>query len=482
MLFNTFQFAIFFAVVFGLFQALPGRQRWILLLVASIYFYAAYKPINVLLLFVTLIVDYCAGRLIERSTQPWHRALVIAASLCTNLGILFTFKYLGFAMQTLNRALEFAGFPGGMDPIHLDLPVGISFYTFQSMSYVIDASRGQVKVERTPFRYFAYVSLFPQLVAGPIERASHLLPQFHREPRTSFERIRSGLQIALWGMFKKVVIADSFAVVVETVYSDPEKHNGLGLLVGTIFFAIQIYCDFSGYSDIAIGVAKILGFDLMTNFRQPYLARSIADFWQRWHISLSTWFRDYVYIPIGGNRVGLLRWAFNVMVVFTLSGMWHGAKWTFLIWGGLHGSYFLIGRLTERPIGWLFRNLGVNRVPGLVAFLEWFAVMIMVLIGWVFFRARSVGEAVYILTNSLDFSDASLGQLFALGLPRFEMALSFFWIFFLMASDAVLYHKPAWATRLWQNRIFRHLCYQFLFFAIALFGVFEEVEFIYFAF
>lgn len=505
MLFNTFQFLFFFLFILATYYALPHHRRILLLLVGSLYFYACYKPLNIFLLAITLVVDYTAGRIIGRFESRAARIATVCASVTTNLGILFTFKYLGFFTRVINDALtswslpyrvnpeawiidaqnvilETLGFTYQVDSVDLSLPVGISFYTFQSMSYVLDAVRGSVKIERNPIVYFTYVSFFPQLVAGPIERAHHLLPQFREKHFFRFERMRAGLQMCLWGMFKKVVIADSFAAVVNTVYAEPENYGSLALFTATLFFAIQIYCDFSGYSDMAIGVAKMLGFDLMTNFRQPYLARSIADFWQRWHISLTTWFRDYVYIPLGGNRVGLVRWTFNVSVVFLLSGFWHGANWTFIIWGALHAFYFFISRLTVYPRMKMVTTLRLHWVPGLVPFLEWLTVMTLVLIGWVFFRAESVQEAWYVVTHMFDLRHVALSQLYNLGLPRFSMTLAFFWIPFLMAVDACLSSQPAWVKTLWSYRLFRHLCYLSLFFAIALFGVFEEIEFIYFAF
>lgn len=482
MLFNTFQFLIFYTFMFSVYFALPHRRRWILLLIGSIYFYMAYKPINILLLALTLVVDYFAGLGLLKYKSSSARTVIVLCSLTTNIGILFIFKYCGFVMESMNTLFAALGVDIKLDPIHLSLPVGISFYTFQSMSYVLDVLGGRLKPERNPFTYATYVSFFPQLVAGPIERAAHLLPQFHREHYLQFDRISSGLQWSLWGMFKKVVIADSFSAVVTTVYSDPDNYSGLALFVATLFFAIQIYCDFSGYSDIAIGVARMLGFDLMINFRQPYLARSIADFWQRWHISLTTWFRDYLYIPLGGNRVGLTRWALNVSLVFLISGLWHGANVTFIIWGALHALYFLIGRFTEWPRAHAVTLLRLRWIPGLMPTIEWTVTMLLVLIGWVFFRAANVQEAWYITTHMFDFRGANLNQLYNLGLPRFEMMLAFVWIPFMMAVDYCLAFHPAWSDRLWKHRLFRHLCYQVLFFGIALFGVFEKVEFIYFAF
>jgi alginate O-acetyltransferase complex protein AlgI len=480
MLFNSLQFVIFFPILWAIYLAVPFPRRYLVLLIGSLYFYAAYRPIHVLLLMVTLVVDYLAGRALERWREPRAGWLIAATSLTVNLGILFTFKYLGFAIDSLNAFLSLTHGSPPFSSVHLDLPVGISFYTFQSLSYVLDARRGQVAIERNPLMYFTYVSFFPQLVAGPIERAGHLLPQFRRPRQLDFSAVRSSMQIILWGLFKKVVLADNARVVVETVYANPEQFTGIGLATATLFFAFQIYGDFSGYTDIAIGIARLLGFELMANFRQPYLARSIPEFWQRWHISLTTWFRDYIYIPLGGNRKGDLLWARNVIIVFLLSGLWHGANWTFIAWGALHASYFLIGRAVDTGRVFLERRFSSLRIILRWRFLEWASTMGLVLIGWVFFRATSIDQAVDITRRLLQ--PGPVGELFQLGLSRIDFALATLWILIVMLVDRQLDRPVPWVTRQWQRRVVRHVCYQFLFWTIIFFGVFESVKFIYFTF
>ncbi|MCB0064655.1 MAG: MBOAT family protein, partial [Caldilineaceae bacterium] len=337
MLFNSLQFIIFFPAVVTIYFLLPHRYRWLLLLAASYYFYAAWQIEYTLLIFISTAVDYAMAHLMAQSEKLWHRRAYLGVSLLVNLGLLFGFKYFNFFNESVRATLNLFNIFYNVPAFQVLLPVGISFYTFQTLSYTIDVYRGKLAPERHFGRFALYVAFFPQLVAGPIERATHLLPQFHQPMTFNQTRIASGLRLLLWGMFKKVVIADRLALYVNQVYDHPGDHGALTLLIASYFFAFQIYCDFSGYSDIAIGAARVMGFDLMENFRQPYMARSIAGFWRRWHISLSTWFRDYLYIPLGGNRVARWRWYSNLFLVFLVSGLWHGAAWHFVIWGALHG-------------------------------------------------------------------------------------------------------------------------------------------------
>jgi D-alanyl-lipoteichoic acid acyltransferase DltB (MBOAT superfamily) len=295
------------------------------------------------------------------------------------------------------------------------LPVGISFYTFQTLSYTVDVYRGERHAERHLGIFALYVSFFPQLVAGPIERSTRLLPQFHNHVRFDYDRVTSGLRLMLWGFFKKVVIADNVALAVNAVYNDPTRHEGLPLILATILFAFQIYCDFAGYSDIAIGGARILGFDLMTNFRRPYHARSIGEFWHRWHISLSTWFRDYLYIPLGGNRVGRNRWLVNLFLTFLISGLWHGASWTFVVWGALHGGYLIVGILTAGVRARAVRATRLDRVPWLHGLLQRVFIFGLVCFAWIFFRANSVADALYIVTHLFTGIGASAADLLETG-------------------------------------------------------------------
>ena len=399
MLFNSTQFLVFLPIVVILYFATPAKWRWLLLLASSYYFYMCWRATYALLLVAGTLVDYTAGILMSRTTDRRKRLKYLLLSLASNLGMLFTFKYFNFFMDSLQYMCASLHVEAALPTLRLLLPVGISFYTFQSLCYTIDVYRGRVPAEKD-FRIFAvYLSYWPQLVAGPIERPYNLLPQFHQTFHFDYDRVTSGLRLILWGFFKKVVIADNIAPTVDTIYNNCRIHESPTLIFGTVLFAFQIYCDFSGYSDIAIGCSRMLGIRLMDNFRRPYHARSTAEFWKRWHISLSTWFRDYLYIPLGGNRVPRWRWLFNIFFTFLVSGLWHGASWTFVIWGALHGTYLLVGILTESLRGKLVAAIGLNRVPALHGALQRVVTFGLVCFAWVFFRANNVGDAFYIVTH-----------------------------------------------------------------------------------
>lgn len=390
-------YVVFFCVVLPLFFVIQHRFRWMLLLAVSYFFYAYGNIQYVPLIAFSTLVDYVAARMIHRHDKDEaRRRLWLGASIAVNLGVLFTFKYFNFFNESAASIFNYTALTHSFV-----LPIGISFYTFQSMSYTIDVFRRKLEPENNLGIMATFVSFFPQLVAGPIERATNLLPQFHTEKRFDVDRTVSGLQLILWGFFKKVVIADRVAIYVNTVYNDVGSYTGLPLIIATVFFAFQIYCDFSAYSDIAIGTARILGFDLMDNFRQPYFSQSVREFWGRWHISLSTWFRDYVYIPLGGNRVSLWRNLLNLMIVFVVSGLWHGAGWTFIIWGALHGVAVaflaLLRHFKLDPLG------GKNIVMLLVRVTLTFA---FVCFAWIFFRANSLADALYIVSHLLVFDPA----------------------------------------------------------------------------
>ncbi|MDT7604999.1 MAG: alginate O-acetyltransferase complex protein AlgI, partial [Acidobacteriota bacterium] len=351
MLFNSLHFLIFFPVVTTLFFVLPHRLRWAMLLAASCYFYMVFKPLYILILAFTIIVDYTAGILIEDAKGRRRKAYLVA-SICANVGVLAFFKYYNFLNGSLREALGALHLAAPVPPLlHILLPIGLSFHTFQSLSYTIEVYRGRHPAERHAGIFALYVMFYPQLVAGPIERPQNLLHQFHERHYFDYPRVVAGLQLMLWGMFKKVVIADRLSPFVNLVYDDPHSYRGVSFIVATIFFAFQIYCDFSGYSDIALGAAQVMGFTLMKNFDRPYFSKSISEFWKRWHISLSTWFRDYVYLSLGGNRVSRPRWYFNLFFTFLVSGLWHGANWTYVIWGALNGVYLIAEIVWRQAVG-----------------------------------------------------------------------------------------------------------------------------------
>lgn len=429
MLFNSLAFLVFFPLVVAGYFALPHRWRWGWLLASSCYFYMYFIPVYILILGVTIVVDYYAGILIEDSTGA-RRRWMLGASLVANVGVLAVFKYFNFINDSVTSVLAVAGWRNPVPDLGIALPIGLSFHTFQAMSYTIEVYRGHQKAERHPGIYALYVMFFPQLVAGPIERPQNLLHQFHEVHGFDGARAASGLRWMAWGLFQKVFVADRLGQLVSRVYDDPQHFGGPMLCLATVFFAFQIYCDFCGYSCIAIGSAKVLGFRLMENFNRPYSAASVSEFWRRWHISLSTWFRDYIYFPLGGNRVETWRWYRNILVVFMVSGLWHGANWTYVIWGALHGVFIVAGAATQALRDRWSATIGLSRVPVVQSAWGILRTFVLVNIGWVFFRAHSVGDAWHILTHAprgwsaLTSIDAGRAMLFEVGFMKADLLLS----------------------------------------------------------
>lgn len=390
MLFNSIQYLIFLPLVVCVYFLTPYRYRWCILLAASYYFYACWRADYLFLIVASTLVDYIVGIQLGRTESDRRRRLLLGTSFSLNLGLLFVFKYLGFFSRSLAPAFASFSIFDDLSSLDLLLPVGISFYTFQTLSYTIDVYQRRRSPERHLGIFAVYVAFFPQLVAGPIERSTRLLPQLREHRDFDTERAVKGLRLILWGYFKKVLIADRVAVAVNAVFARPTSFRGLPLLVATYLFSFQIFADFSAYSDIAIGSALLLGIGLMRNFDRPYFAASIPEFWSRWHISLTSWFKDYVYIPLGGNRVTTGRWVLNVMVVFLLSGLWHGANWTFVIWGAIHGILFIGSRLKKSEIR------SQSRIRAL---LRTFVNFHVVTFAWIFFRADTTSEALTIVRN-----------------------------------------------------------------------------------
>jgi len=422
MLFNSYEFVVFFPLVMLFFFNLPYGARPLFLLLASYIFYMWWRPEYIILLLFQTFIDYIAGIYIADSKSPSRRKLFLALSMTSNLSVLFFYKYFMFFNSTGKALFELLHLQYPVPYMEILLPVGISFYTFQSMSYTIDVYRGETKVERSFLIFSLFVTFFPQLVAGPIERSSNLLSQIYERQAFDTRRLVHGLRHILWGLFKKMVIADRLAVIVHSAYSDPHQHKGLPLLVATYCFAFQIYCDFSGYSDIATGTAQVMGYRLMCNFWKPYHAQSIGDFWRRWHISLSTWFRDYVYIPLGGNRVSRFRQHVNLFVTFLASGFWHGANWTFIVWGALHGLYMVCSLATQKWRDKLRARTGLERWPRFLALFRVFVTFHLVCLGWIFFRAQSLKDAWYITTHL--FSSLDPSRLLNLGLTGCELGIA----------------------------------------------------------
>jgi len=483
MLFNSINFLVFFPVVTVLFFLLPHRFRWQLLLLASCVFYMAFIPKYILILVVTIVIDYLAALWLERpGLSVLKRKLILTLSIISTCLVLFIFKYYEFFNSNLAALAEFFHWNYSADAVKLILPIGLSFHTFQSLSYVIEVYRGRQTAERHFGIYSLYVMFYPQLVAGPIERPQNLLHQFRARHQFDYGRVTDGLKLMLWGMFKKVVIADRLAVAVNHVYGSPHDYTGLALIVATVFFAFQIYCDFSGYSDIAIGSAQVMGFRLMDNFNRPYFAKSISEFWKRWHISLSTWFRDYLYIPLGGSRTKNWRWQFNLFITFVISGLWHGANWTYVIWGGLNGLYLMCSIWTRAYREKFCRVLSLDRHQFIHKYLQVAITFMLVCLAWIFFRADRVSDAWYILTHLFRGWLGEGRGVLQMGLGLGSLLVAIMSIVFMETIHVIQRHrsirhmlseKPIWI---------RWTVYYALIFGIIFLGVFEKRQFIYFQF
>ena len=476
MLFNSFHFAFFFAVVTTLYFLLPHKFRWILLLASSCYFYMAFIPVYLLILGFTIIIDYFAGIWLEK-TQGKERKYFLIASLIANIGVLAVFKYYNFLNTNLSELLSSIGYINQIPNLSIILPIGLSFHTFQAMSYTIEVYRGNQKAEHNFGIYALYVMFYPQLVAGPIERPQNLLHQFYEKHYFEYERIIEGLKLMLWGLFIKLVIADRLAIYVNAVYNNVGQHGGKTLAMATVFFAFQIYCDFAGYSNIAIGAAKIMGFKLMTNFNRPYFSRSISEFWKRWHISLSTWFRDYLYFSLGGNRVKVSRMYFNLFFVFIVSGFWHGANWTFIIWGALNGFYLVFAIFTEKWRTKFNKLIYLDRIPKIHKLLQILITFVLACIAWVFFRANTTQDAFLVINKIISFR----GTLFIGDLQKFLYGIT--GIAFLLVIELNWEYDHQRKLPFKTNHWFKdQLAYGMLIFLILTVGVFDGGQFIYFQF
>ncbi|MFD3003474.1 MBOAT family O-acyltransferase [Pontibacter toksunensis] len=494
MLFNSLEFLIFFPTVVLLYFLFPYRYRWAVLLIASYTFYMFWRVDYAIILVISTLIDYLCSRMMDRYTEegkakrkPW-----LWLSLLSNLGILFTFKYYNFFSSAAHDLAEVLGVGYAAPAFELLLPMGISFYTFQTMSYSIDVYYGRIKAEKHLGIFALFVTFFPQLVAGPIERAGNLLGQLREKHDFDYHRVTNGLKLMAWGLFKKVVIADRLAVMVNQVYNNPTDYEGIPLILATVFFAFQIYCDFSGYTDIAIGSAQVMGFRLMENFRRPYFSRSIREFWGRWHISLSTWFRDYLYIPLGGNRVVKWRWYYNLFLVFLVSGLWHGANWTFMVWGALHGFYQVFGFLTADKRSELVKQFRLDSNKSFYSFLQVATTFSLVCLAWIFFRANSVSDALYISTHMFTGMSESLSEMLTneRGLRRAWVMFSQADHVFILSCMALvvfvmleLLSETGWKIDMSKhNAIVRTTAYGVGAALILLTGRFVDAEFIYFQF
>lgn len=486
MLFNSFHFLMFFPLVTLIYFLIPFKARWVWLLGASYYFYMCWNPKYAILMATSTLITYLSGLLISKST--YKKKLWVALSFISNLGILFFFKYFDFAIENVNVILNKLHLQLITPSFDVLLPVGISFYTFQALSYTVDVYRGDVKPEKNLGKYALFVSFFPQLVAGPIETSKHLLDQFNHEYKFEYSRVKSGLLLMLWGFFQKLVIADRIAILVNTVFNDYKSYSGFTLLFASILFAVQIYCDFSSYSDIAIGSARVMGFDLMQNFKSPYFSKSIAEFWRRWHISLGGWFRDYLYIPLGGSRKGKLKKYRNLMIVFLTSGLWHGAGWNFIIWGFLHGFYQIAG-MELKPLRDKFVDkFNIERGSLYHKIYQCALVFILVDFAWIFFRANTFSDAIGIIKGIFVFNPWVLfdGSLYTLGLDQKDFTIAIISILILIAVSLLRRNINLITLVNKQNTLLRWTFYFTCLYAIVIFGVYgpgySAQQFIYFQF
>ena len=502
MLFNSIDFLIFFPIVLIIYFVLSVKIRYVWLLISSYYFYMCWNPLYITLIVISTIITYFCGRIVgflkeslqvEETQKNKIMKLTIILGFSINLGILIYFKYTNFLVNILNRILLKMNLEA-LPTFDILLPVGISFYIFQALGYIVDVYRGDIKAEKNILKYALFVSFFPQLVAGPIERSKNLLNQIQNESEHklwNYERITTGLITMLWGFFMKVVITDRVAVLVDHVFHEYERYGLIVLSIGAIAFAIQIYCDFNGYSTIAVGAAKVLGFELMENFETPYFSQGIVEFWRRWHISLSSWFRDYLYIPLGGNRCGKWKQYRNILVTFTISGLWHGANWTYVFWGFLHGIYQIIEKELT-PVLRIINNKCHTKVNSFgYKFTKVLITFILVDFAWIFFRAENLYQAFHYIERMLknrDWWSLFDQSIYTLGLDLREIHVLFISLIILLLVDLLRYCRGKkmveWLEQQWV--VFRWGVIIILLIFCIVFGYygpgFNSAQFIYFQF
>ena len=481
MLFNSIKFLIFFPIVFFIYFLIKKeyiKQIW--LLICSYIFYMSWNPVFALLMLFSTFVTYISSILMNKYKN--HKKIFLTLSLLINLAILFYFKYFNFIIDNINNIFGFLNL-SQIKTFDILLPVGISFYTFQALSYSMDVYRNDVKVEKNFIKYALFVSFFPQLVAGPIEKSKVFLQQFNEEHKFNYNNVKNGLLTMLGGYILKLIIADRAAIVVNQVYNNVTDYTGISLIIATVLFAIQIYCDFYAYSTIAKGAAQTLGYKLSDNFDTPYLSTSIKEFWRRWHISLSTWFKEYLYFPLGGSRVKKIKLVRNILIVFIVSGLWHGAAWTFIIWGALHGLYQVIGMFTTKIRNNFNAFIKLDKHPKIHKFIKIIICFVLVDFAWIFFRANTLNDAFYVIKNIFNFSNLNITML---GLDKYNFILLFISIILLIIYE--IFNKKInlidWINN--KNIIIRWIIYLIIIFTILIFGIYgpgyNASQFIYFQF
>jgi alginate O-acetyltransferase complex protein AlgI len=473
--FNSLSFLFFFALVFLVYWRVPQKLQWLWLLITSYFFYSSWRPAYAGVIFLTTLITYLASLGMEKI--PQRKKLILVMAVLADLGILFVFKYLNFFNLSINQVFSSFAIGVQLPVFEWLLPLGISFYTFQTVGYLVDVYRGHLKAEKNLGVMALFVLFFPKLIAGPIERGKHLLTQLRQGHSFEYQRTVSGMKLFAFGLFKKVVVADNLAIIVNRVFEALPEYKGLSLILTMILYSWQIYADFSGYTDMARGVARMLGYDLLENFNTPYLATSIGDFWRRWHMSLSSWLKDYLYIPLGGNRKGLIRTCINYLIVFTVCGIWHGAAWNFIIWGVFHGL-FVAGEKVASSL-----TKGKFLVPRFISIIYTYTV---VCVSWVFFRATTLGDAFYILRNSVvgvknfvlpNYIWATISKLFVTN--RLEMAIGLFCLGAIVTLELVSAYRPIGKLISNQKPVVRFSLYTAVVVLIVLFRNVGVTEFIY---
>ena len=475
MLFNSLAFFAFIGIFYPVYFLLKGKARLWLCLVGSYFFYGYLDPRFLLIIITSTLIDYSIGLMLDKEVEEKRRKRLLTISMVVNLGFLAIFKYFNFFVESFQDLVLSMGMTPSFNTFNIILPAGISFYTFQSMSYTIDVYYKKIPVEPDLARFATFISFFPQLFAGPIVRAKEFLPQFKMDKKFDWNRFNSGVGQMLWGFFKKIVVADSLAPFIDQCFAAPETFSSMHLMVGVIFYSFQIYCDFSGYSDIAIGLARTMGFDFPDNFKTPYFSKGFSEFWQRWHITLSSWFRDYLYIPLGGSRNGTFNTYKNTMLTNLLSGLWHGASWVFVFWGFLHGIYIIIQRLIGPYFGKLMDAMRLPKMgrAGINIFLVYTATCF----AWIFFRATDFNNALEVISGIGKFENFTFGSI----VNKFWFVKGVLVVGLLLLVE-ITNVKFNFGQLVKKQPIFRAVSFATVMMLIAFFGTFGGNAFIYFVF
>lgn len=500
MTFQSFKFLVFFPIVVVVYFAIPFRYRRIFLLIVSYYFYMCFKPEYVVILFVSTLLDYYLGLQISKCQEQRKRKKLLVLGTIHNIGLLACLKYLDFFNESLQFILNQVNIFYESAAIEILLPVGISYYILKKSSYLIDVYREPRDVEKKLITFALYVSFFPEIMAGPIDRAKKLIPQFYKKNEFDYKRVTDGLKLMAWGFFKKLVIADRLALYVNEVYNNPTQFEGLSLVMATVYFSFQVYCDFSGYSDIAIGIGKVMGFDLMENFNRPYFSKSIGEFWKRWHISLSTWLMDYLFLPIAYSTSRKIKsprlmgvkaesWSYIIGSIITMfiCGLWHGSQWTYIIWGAFHGFYLAFSFITRKIRGKIRKKLQIKKNSFILKLFRITVTFSFVTFAWIFFRADSISDAVYIITHlfsgwAVIFNIPGLLQALTFGLLKKELAVAAVSVLFMLFVHIVRKNDTIEQLISKQKAVLRWSIYLVMLLWILVFAESGGEDFIYFQF